>query len=52
MLSLLKILNRIKNLKEKLKIDEIGSFNGYNIAKQHKFIEYDDENAKTICRYM
>ena len=51
MLSLLKILNRIKNLKEKLKIDEIGSFNGHNILKQHKFIEYDDENAKTICRY-
>ncbi|MBR6023795.1 MAG: hypothetical protein IK044_02370 [Methanobrevibacter sp.] len=51
MIILLKILKRIKNLKEKLKIDEKGTFYGFSIGKQQEFIEYDEKNAKTICKY-
>ena len=35
---MLKILKRIKNIKEKLKTDDKGSFHGYSY-KQSEFIE-------------
>ena len=48
---MLKILKRIKKIKEKLKTDDKGSFYCFSYDDYEKFIEYKDNDAKSICNY-